>query len=97
MSAWYVFSAMGFYPVNPGDGVYVLGFPMLEEVVIPLGEGNAFEVRVKNHGQPYIQSVTLNGQLLEQPQFTHADLVAGGKLEFTMGAQPNKGLFNKAG
>ena len=97
MSAWYVFGAMGFYPVNPADGIYVIGCPLLEEAIIPLGEGKAFEMKVKNHGQPYIQAVTLNGQPLEKPHFTHAELMAGAKLEFTMGAEPNQQLFNKAG
>ena len=93
MSAWYVFSAMGFYPVNPSSGIYVLGSPLFEKVSIPLGDGKTFELTTKNHGQPYIQSATLNGQPLERPYFTHAELMDGAKLELVMGAEPNKKLW----
>ena len=95
MSAWYVFSAMGFYPVNPASGIYVIGSPMFEKVKIPLGGEKAFELSVKNYGQPYIQSATLNGQPLERPYITHAELMEGAKLEMVMGAEPNKALWEK--
>lgn len=93
MSAWYVFSAMGFYPANPASGIYVLGSPMFEKVKIPLGEEKAFELAVKNYGQPYIQSATINGQPLGRPYITHAELMAGASLELIMGPNPNQSLW----
>ncbi len=93
MSAWYVFSAMGFYPANPASGIYILGCPMFEKVKIPLGEEKAFELAVKNYGQPYIQSATINGQPLGRPYITHAELMAGASLELVMGPNPNQSLW----
>lgn len=93
MSAWYVFSAMGFYPANPASGIYILGSPMFEKVKIPLGEEKAFELNVKSFGQPYIQSATINGQPLGRPYITHAELLAGASLELVMGPNPNQSLW----
>ncbi|MCB0554840.1 MAG: GH92 family glycosyl hydrolase [Phaeodactylibacter sp.] len=95
MSAWYVFSAMGFYPVNPASGIYVLGSPMFEKVRIPVGGDKAFELTAKNYGQPFIQSATLNGQPLGHPYLTHAQLMEGAKLELVMGPEPNKALWEQ--
>ncbi|QHL87593.1 glycoside hydrolase family 92 protein [Nibribacter ruber] len=92
MSAWYVFSAMGFYPVNPADGKYVLGSPLVKQAKINVGRGRYFEVEAKNNNtqNKYIQAVSLNGQPLQRSYITHQEVMAGGKLTFTMGSQPNK-------
>lgn len=92
MSAWYVFSAMGFYPVNPAEGVYVIGTPMFEESVIRVGSTTSFTIRANGVSDThfYIQSVTLNGKPLERTFIRHEEVMAGGELIFEMGDQPNK-------
>ena len=91
MSAWYVFSSLGFYPVNPSNSAYVFGSPIHEEAVLNLPGGSTFTVRTLNGGEGnmYIQSVKLNGQPYLKSFITHADIVRGGVLEFEMGPQPN--------
>ncbi|WEK36069.1 MAG: GH92 family glycosyl hydrolase [Candidatus Pseudobacter hemicellulosilyticus] len=90
MSAWYVFSALGFYPVNPANGVYDIGSPLVKQAVLQLPGGKTFTVKVnrKNGQDLYIQSVRLNGKIYTLNTITHADLLKGGVLEFSMGAQP---------
>jgi putative alpha-1,2-mannosidase len=92
MSAWYILSAMGFYPVNPADGIYVIGAPHYERVAIDLGDGREFSIEAPgvSAGDTYIQSATLNGQPLDRCYITHEEIVAGGTLAFTMGAAPNR-------
>ena len=92
MSAWYVFSALGFYPVNPAGGIYVFGSPLVEEATLNLENGKIFSVRVKNYGDKniYIKSVQLNGQPYNEVWVKHEDIVRGGILEFTMCAKPTK-------
>ena len=95
MSAWYVFSAMGFYPVAPGSGEYAVGSPLFDEVEIAVGAPYAparFKVVARNQSPEnrYIQSATLNGQPLLRPFIRHADIVKGGTLAFEMGPTPNK-------
>lgn len=92
MSAWYVFSALGFYPVVPGLPYYVIGTPSFEEVTIDIGNENKFIVRANNVSEQnlYIQSATLNGQSFDRPWLTHKEIVDGGVLEFEMGATPNE-------
>lgn len=94
MSAWYVFSAMGFYPVNPAGGIYVLGKPMLDKVELMIG-GKKFimEARNLNDKNIYVQSVKLNGKDYNKLYITHQDIVRGAKLEFEMGATPSKNKF----
>lgn len=92
MSSWYIFGAMGFYPVCPGKAVYDIGSPLFEEISIQVGNNKTFvieakEVSIKNK---YIQSATLNGQTLDTPWFTHDDLIKGGRLVLQMGPRPNK-------
>jgi len=91
MSSWYVMSSLGFYPVNPADGTYVIGSPALESATIDVGGGRTFTVKARNatEGNPYIQSVTLNGAPLERTYIRHAELLKGGTLEFVMGRNPN--------
>jgi len=92
MTAFVVFSSMGFYPVTPGLPLYNIGSPLFEEVKIALENGKTFTIKangcsVKNK---YIQSARLNGQQLNKPWFTHEALVNGALLELRMGEYPNK-------
>ena len=91
-SAWYVFSALGFYPVCPGSGQYVLGTPYFDEVKLHLENGRTLEIDADDNSSAnkYIQAMTLNGKPYGKNYITHDDLMAGGKIEFEMGAQPNK-------
>lgn len=94
MSAWYVFSALGFYPVTPGEPSYTITSPLFENTVIQLGEYyDNKEFVIVAHGtsgdNKYIQSATLNGKSLERPWITHDEIVSGGVLEFYMGSSPN--------
>lgn len=92
MSAFVVFSMLGFYPVTPGLPVYVIGSPCFEEAVISLPQGKEFRITCRNYSpeHKYIQSARLNGEVLDRSWFTHKELMDGGCLEFFMGAKPNK-------
>ncbi|MCP5107401.1 MAG: glycoside hydrolase family 92 protein, partial [bacterium] len=92
MSAWYIFSAMGFYPVCPGTDEYVIGSPCLRKAVIDLGGGKSFTMRAENLSRKniYIQSVRLNGKPLMKNYIRHKDIVNGGTLIFKMGGTPNR-------
>lgn len=92
MSAWYVFGALGFYPVNPVSGEYVIGTPMLEEAVIQLPDRKTFTVKAprKEGNEVYICSMKLNGEKYTKNYITHQDIMKGGILEFVMTASPGK-------
>ena len=92
MSAFVVFSMIGFYPVTPGLPIYVIGSPFFENVKVDLGNNKTFEIQCINYGKEnkYIQSAKLNGKDWDKSWFTHEDLMKGGKLEFTMGNVANK-------
>lgn len=92
MSAWYVFGALGFYPVNPVSGEYVIGTPMLEEAVIQLPGRKTFTVKAprKEDNEVYICSMKLNGEKYTKNYITHQDIMKGGILEFVMTASPEK-------
>ena len=92
MSAWAIWSMTGFYPANPANGEYVFGSPMFDEVAIQLPTGKKMTVKTKNNSKrnAYIQSITLNGAPYDKAYITHATLLNGGVLEFTMGDKPNK-------
>jgi putative alpha-1,2-mannosidase len=81
---------MGFYSFNPGDPTYSIGRPIFDEVEINLPTGKKFVIKVKNNSREnkYIQTTKLNGKKLETSFFTHEQLIAGGKMEFTMGNLP---------
>jgi putative alpha-1,2-mannosidase len=99
MSAFAVFSMMGFFPVTPGIPVYAVGSPVFDRITIRLPEnGKTFTIVAKNNSaeNKYIQSATLNGRPLEKPWFTHSDITGGGVLEFVMGNQPNKQWGSRA-
>lgn len=92
MSAFVVFSSMGFYPLTPGLPVYTIGSPVFEDVKIDLSNGKTFQLVANNSSvvNKYIQSAKFNGKVLNTPWFTHEQLVNGGKLELEMGPVPNK-------
>ena len=96
MSAWYIFSALGFYPVNPASGKYDIGTPLFNNAVIRLGGDKSFKISVKNLSAPnlYVQSIHLNGEEYEKNYITHEDIVKGGELVFTMGNMPRRSNKN---
>lgn len=91
MSAWYIFSSLGFYPVFPSSGDYVLGSPLFDKATIRLSEGKSFTVEVKNNSPEnmYIQQVELNGKIQLKSTINHQDIIKGGILKIVMGKQPN--------
>ena len=92
MSAWYVFSSMGFYPVNPVSGKYEIGCPLFPEVSLRLGGGKSFVVRAHGAGGAncYIQSVKLDGKPYTKSYITHQQIMEGGVLEIEMGSSPGQ-------
>jgi predicted alpha-1,2-mannosidase len=92
MSAWFVFTALGFYPVNPASGEYMIGSPMYGEMSLRLANGKTFRVEASNNSATnvYIQSATLNGKLLDIPVITWEQIQAGGTLHFVMGQKPSE-------
>lgn len=91
MSAWYLFSALGFYPVCPGSGEYVLTSPIFEHVTLTLANGNTLHIRANASVEnKYIQRVMFNGREIETCFIEHSDLVQGGELVFELGASPSK-------
>jgi predicted alpha-1,2-mannosidase len=92
MSAWYIFTALGFYPLNPASGDYLIGSPLYSKITFDLPAGKAFSVTAVNNSEQniYIQSAKLNGMPLKIPVIHYADIVAGGKLEFQMGPTPSR-------
>ena len=91
-SAWYVFSALGFYPVTPATDEYVMGAPLFKEMTIQLPNGNAIEIHAPNNSNEnrYIQSVTLNGDAYGKNYLKHGDLTNGAVLHFEMTDVPNE-------
>lgn len=91
MSAWFVMSAMGFYPVTPGSGQYVIGSPLFNEVRINVGGGKEFIIHTNNRASEdiYIQSARLAGQDYPNSYLLHSDIMKGGELEFEMSSDPN--------
>ena len=92
LCSWYVFSAMGFYPVTPGSGEYAIGSPFFTSVKIQLPNGLTFSMIAKDCSKKnkYIQSATLNGEELNRPFISHTDIANGGELRLVMGDRPNK-------
>ena len=92
MSAWYVFSALGFYPVAPGSLEYVIGAPQLPKATLDLGRGRRFTVQAEKLSERnlYIQSATLDGKPYDGATIRHEDVVRGGTLAFVMGPKPNR-------
>ncbi|RYZ25784.1 MAG: glycoside hydrolase family 92 protein, partial [Chitinophagaceae bacterium] len=91
-SAWYVFSAMGFYPVCPATDQYVLGAPLFKKITVSLPNKQKLVISspTNSAATPYIQGVNLNGKQHTKNWVSHTDLLKGGTLQFSMGSQPNK-------
>ena len=99
MSAWYIFSALGFYPVSPVDGIYMIGSPLFNKAIIHIPNSDKTFTIIANNQSPtnlYIQSALLNGHSLNRCYLTHKEITQGGILMFEMGPVPNKnwGLNN---
>ena len=92
MSAWYIFSTMGFYPVTPGSNQYVIGSPCVKEAVINLENGKTFKMIAGNLSDKniYIKQAFLNGKSIDRCYITHDEIINGGELKFVMSAEPNK-------
>jgi putative alpha-1,2-mannosidase len=92
MSAWYIFTAMGFYPVNPVSGDYMIGSPIFEKTTLHLPDGKIFVISAPETSATslYIQSAKLNGKSLDIPMIRYADIQRGGTLSFRMGPSPSK-------
>jgi putative alpha-1,2-mannosidase len=92
MSAWYIFSSLGFYPVCPGSGQYAIGSPSVKESIIELADGKKLIIKANNLSDKniYIRSVKLNGKLLNKFTLEQSQLNGGGELVFEMGSRPNK-------
>jgi predicted alpha-1,2-mannosidase len=91
MSAWYVLSAMGFYPENPMSGVYVIGSPVMDKATITVGT-QKFTINVEHQGKKniYVQKLSLNGKPYTKSYIKHSDLIKGGQMTFYMGDTPSK-------
>ncbi len=91
MSAWYIFSVLGFYPFCPGEDYYVIGSPMVKKAEIKVGMGKTFTIIAKNNSlkNKYINSVMLNGENYTKSYISHQDIVNGGELKFIMSDSPN--------
>jgi predicted alpha-1,2-mannosidase len=91
-SAWYVFSALGFYPVTPATGQYAIGSPLFRTATLQMPTGKTLTIEAQNNGPDnvYIQSVSLNGVAVDKTYLTHDALEQGGTLRFVMGPTPNK-------
>jgi predicted alpha-1,2-mannosidase len=91
ISSWLFFANLGFYPVNPASGIYMIGSPLFPQVTLNLPNGNTFTITATNNSATniYIQSATLNGVALNVPYITYAQIEAGGALSFVMGPSPS--------
>jgi predicted alpha-1,2-mannosidase len=92
MSAWFVFSALGFYPVDPIEAAYVFGSPLFDRAELRVGGDRRLVIEAQGNGpdRPYIQSVTWRGRPWSRSWIPHAELIKGGRLVFHMGAEPNR-------
>ncbi|MGI4829547.1 MAG: GH92 family glycosyl hydrolase [Janthinobacterium lividum] len=91
MSAWFLLSALGFYPVDPVSGIYVLGSPLVEKATVQVSDGQRLEIEVKRRDpkHAYVQSFTLNGKREQRAWFRHAEIAKGGRIVLEMGPEPN--------
>jgi len=87
-SAWYVFSALGFYPVTPGVNQYVVGAPLFPKATVKLENGRSFTVNAKGKGR-YVDALKVNGKAVERTWLSHEELMKGASLDFSMSAKPN--------
>ena len=98
MSSWYIFNSLGFYPVNPAQGVYHIGIPLFEEATIQLTDNKSFKITTANYSEnnKFVKRISLNGKPLNRIYITHKEIVSGGVLEFVMANTPNDELFKGA-
>jgi len=92
MSAWYLFSTLGFYPFAPGSDDYQLGSPAIKKAVLTLENGKTFTIDVKNQDDKnvYVSKVLLNGRPVSGHSIKHKDILEGGILQFVMASRPSK-------
>jgi predicted alpha-1,2-mannosidase len=92
MSAWYVFSSLGFYPVCPGSPRYEIGSPLVKRATLRLENGNTLRIRVENQSPQnvFVESVEVGGKAVARRYLTHDELIAGGEITFVMGSRPNE-------
>ena len=97
MSAWYVFSSLGFYPVCPGSDQYIIGSPTVNTAVVTLENNRKLNIKVSNQSDRncYIQKIYWNGKPYRKTYFRHSDLMAGGELRFVMDSKPAKNWFSR--
>lgn len=88
MSAWYVLSSIGLYPVCPGTGEYVFAAPLFKETILHLGNGKQLRIKSDHPARPYIRKVSLNGRLVERNYLTYDEIMAGGELCFKLSSRP---------
>jgi len=91
MSAWYVLSSLGFYPVFPASADYVIGSPLFDKATIHLTNGKKFTVKAINNSDKniYVQSIELNGKAYTNSYIHHQDILNGGTMQVIMGNKPN--------
>ena len=91
-SAWYVFSAMGFYPVCPGSGEYVFGTPLFNKITLQMVNGNQFVINAENNSKVnfYVDKIQLNGETWDKNFIKHSTILEGGEINFSMTDKPNK-------
>ena len=92
MSAWYIFSALGFYPVCPGSEQYSIGSPLVKFATINLGKGKQLTIEVKNQKSEniYIEKVEVNGKEIKENHLLHSDIANGGRIIFYMSSKPSR-------
>jgi predicted alpha-1,2-mannosidase len=92
MSAWYIFSSLGFYPVAPGSDQYSLGSPAVDGAVLQIGDSETFTIEVKNQNNKnvYVKEALLNGKPLNRLYITHSEIINSGKITFVMSSKPNR-------
>ncbi|MGB1730250.1 MAG: glycoside hydrolase domain-containing protein, partial [Crocinitomicaceae bacterium] len=90
MSAWYIFSALGFYPVTPGSDEYAIGSPLVKSAQFELPNGKTLKLTAENQSpiNIYVQDVIFNGKIVDGYQLKHSDLIQGGELIFKMNNKP---------
>ena len=88
-SAWYVFSSLGFYPVTPGVNQYVLGTPLFPKASVKLENGRTLSIRARGQGR-YVDALRIDGKKVERNWVSHAELMRGAKLDFSMSDKPNQ-------
>ncbi|MGB1451906.1 MAG: glycoside hydrolase domain-containing protein, partial [Marinirhabdus sp.] len=91
MSAWYIFSSLGFYPVTPGSPYYAFGSPLVKEAVVHLNNGKVLKIKAENQSKEhvYVKSISVNGKTVQGPLLSHSDIINGGEIVFKMSKKPN--------